>query len=449
MAAVFVYPLCVFSRFLRIVPIRDKLNAKFNIYYERGNMHTSKKIKVGVGFATGRKRFQKVLKTYVYNWRESGLTELENVELSLFVAYDLKYYDTQPSDYTNIRSSVRELINQTFFIGEAAIRHEADELVRNGALTADEAKQLFGGEGYATKRNAILYAALKNQMDYLLFLDDDEYPVAVTKTRDKAIWSGQQVLDMHLHYIRHADITNGHHCGYISPIPHIRFDETLREADFRTFIEAISNDIINWDNIRAVMEKGGVTYADTQTLIDNRAVEVEEVAHTKFISGSNLCINLTRPERVQPFYNPPGARGEDTFLSTCLSDHKVLRVPVYAFHDGFSTYRHLMDGVLPTMLKPILADNDQNITRFYKACVGWVRYKPLLLYITQRENYEQRIAQMKRSLAATLPAISAYFGRHEFMLIPRQLERYHRRVERHYQDFMELRRIWAKVCRHI
>jgi len=409
-------------------------------------METMKKIKVGVGFATGRKRFQRVLKTYVYNWMESGLTEIDHVELSLFVAYDLKYNNTQVSDYTNIRPDIRGLINQAFFIGEAAIKREADELVEKKVLTAEEAALLFGGKGYATKRNAILYAALKNEMDYLLFLDDDEYPVAVTKIREKAIWSGEQVLATHLRHIKGADITNGHHCGYISPIPYIHFDEKLSEADFRTFIEAISNDIINWDNIRAVMDKGGVTYADVQTLIKNEAVEVEEEAHTKFISGSNLCINLTKPERVLPFYNPPGARGEDTFLSTCLSEHKVLRVPAYAFHDGFSTYHHLMDGVLPMQLKPILADNDQNITRFYKACVGWVRYKPLLLYITQRENYENRIAQMKKSLAATLPAISTYFNRPEFMMIPQQLERYHRRVERHYREFMELRRIWAKAC---
>lgn len=409
-------------------------------------MHSGRKIKVGVGFATGRKRFQKVLKTYVYNWRESGLTELDNMELNLFVAYDLKYYNTQPSDYTDIRPDIRELIDHTYFIGEAAIHSEADELVKKGVLAADEAKLLFGGEGYATKRNAILYAALKNNMDYLLFLDDDEYPVAVTKTGPMAIWSGQQVLATHLRHIKDADITNGHHCGYISPIPYIRFNENLREADFRTFIEAISNDIINWDNTRAVMDRGGVTYADTQTLIKNTAVEVEETAHTKFISGSNLCINLTKPERVQPFYNPPGARGEDTFLSTCLSDHTVLRVPTYTFHDGFSTYHHLMDGVLPTELKPISADNEHNITRFYKACVGWVRYKPLLLYITQREDYAQRIAQMKKSLAATLPGISDYFQKPEFQLIPQQLERYHHRVERHYREFMELRRVWNKVC---
>lgn len=409
-------------------------------------MQTTRKIKVGVGFATGRKRFQKVLKTYVYNWRESGLTEMENVELSLFVAYDLKYFNTQPSDYTNIRPDIRGLIDQAFFIGEAAIKREADELVEKKVLTTQEAKLLFGGDGYATKRNAILYAAMKNEMDYLLFLDDDEYPVAVTKTGDKAIWSGQQVLATHLRHIKDADITNGHHCGYISPIPYIHFDENLSETDFRTFIEAISNDIISWEKIRSVMEKGGVTYADIKTLTANRAEEVAEEAHTKFISGSNLCLNLKKPERVLPFYNPPGARGEDTFLSTCLSEHKVLRVPVYAFHDGFSTYHHLMDGVLPMQLKPILADNEQNITRFYKACVGWVRYKPLLLYITQRENYEHRIAQMRKSLAATLPAISAYFNRPEFLLIPQQLERYHHRVERHYRDFMELQRIWAKAC---
>jgi hypothetical protein len=92
------------------------------------------------------------------------------------------------------------------------------------------------------------------------------------------------------------------------------------------------------------MKNGGVTYADTKILTSDTAEEVPEINHSKFISGANLCINLTNPDRVSPFYNPPGARGEDTFLSTCLSQRKVLRVPCYAFHDGFSAYHHLMDG---------------------------------------------------------------------------------------------------------
>jgi len=70
-----------------------------------------------------------------------------------------------------------------------------------------------------------------------------------TTTKETAIWGGQQVLPIHLKYIQKADITHGHHCGYISPIPYVEFNDTMAEGDFRSFIEAISNDIINWDNV--------------------------------------------------------------------------------------------------------------------------------------------------------------------------------------------------------
>jgi len=404
----------------------------------------SKNIKVGIGFATGRKSFQKVLKTYVYNWRESGLTGKENVSLNLLVAYDLKYSNTKSTDYTNVSKEVLDLIDETYFIGSTAIKQEIDYLMRENVINDAEAK-LFFGSGYAAKRNAVLYTAMKNNMDYLVFLDDDEYPVAVTKTRSTAIWGGQHVLSTHLENIKQADITNGHHCGYISPIPYIKFNDIMSEADFRQFIEAISNDIINWDTIRSVMNNGGVTYADTKILVSDAAEEVPEVNHTKFISGANLCINLTKPDRVSPFYNPPGARGEDTFLSTCLSQRKVLRVPCYAFHDGFSTYNHLMYGVLPTKLKYIQADSEQIITRFYRACIGWIRYKPLLLYITQRENYEDKIKEMRDKLAATLPKICAYFGREDFMIVSKELDRYDKNVKKHYEQFLETQQIWTKI----
>lgn len=407
-------------------------------------MEKAKDIKVGIGFATGRKSFRKVLKTYVYNWRESGLTGIENVSLNLLVAYDLKYYNTKSTDYTNVSKDILEMFDDTYFIGSAAIKKEIDTLINAGIIDEKEAKMFFGS-GYAAKRNAVLYMAMKNKIDYLLFLDDDEYPLAVTNTRSTAIWGGQHVLSTHLDYIKDSDITNGHHCGYISPIPYINFNDTMTESDFRLFIEAISNDIINWENIKRVMNNGGVTYADTATLVSDSAEEVKEVNHTKFISGANLCINLTKPERVYPFYNPPGARGEDTFLSTCLSKRKVLRVPCYAFHDGFSTYNHLMDGVLPINLKYIEADSEKIITRFYRACIGWIRYKPLLLYITQRDHYDEKIQQMRENLDATLPKICEYFGRDDFMNVSKELERYNKNVKKHYKQFMQTQDIWQRI----
>lgn len=409
-------------------------------------MEKVKKINVGIGFATGRKSFQKILKTNVYNWEESGLTEKENISLNLFVAYDLKYSNTKSTDYTNVSKDVLNLIDSSHFIGSTALQEEIDYLINENIIDKEEA-QLFFGRGYAGKRNAVLYFAMKNKMDYLIFLDDDEYPMAVTNTRSTDIWGGQHVLSTHLKYIKDADITNGHHCGYISPIPHIEFNDTMTEDDFRLFIEAISNDIINWDTIHSVMKNGGVTYADTKILVRDEVEEVQQVNHTKFISGSNLCINLTNPKRVSPFYNPPNARGEDTFLSTCLGERKVLRVPCYTFHDGFSNYRNLMNGVLPIKLKNIPANSEAIVNRFYRACIGWVRYKPLLIYITQQDHYEEKIEEMREQIAASLPSICNYFGRRDFMNISLELEKYNRNVKKHYQQYLKTQEIWEKIVR--
>lgn len=292
-------------------------------------------INVGIGFATGRKTFRDVARTYAENWFESGLAEDETIRLNLFVVYDLNYKNTKPSDYTNLDQRITEILEHPFFIGDSVIAQEAAVLVSMGIISKYEAELLFG-DGYGKKRNAVMYYALKSGMDYLLFIDDDEYPLASFKTPQGVIWKGQQVLATHIKHIKNAGITHGHHCGYISPIPQISFDSVLREEDFRLFIETISNDIISWDSIRRKMLDGGITYC-----CDQKLSEVPEINGAKFISGSNLLFNLNSSAAEHPFYNPPGARGEDTFLSTCLSDVKVHKVPCYTFHDGFSTYTHL------------------------------------------------------------------------------------------------------------
>ncbi|MEG0750532.1 MAG: hypothetical protein RR998_00270 [Oscillospiraceae bacterium] len=407
-----------------------------------------KKINVGIGFATGRKSFQRVLKNYMYSFMESGLTDLDTVGINVFVAYDLKYSNTQRSDYTNISKHVADLIDEVYFIGNKIIQNDIHTLVSRDVIDEQSADILFGS-GYAGKRNAVLFNAMKHGTDYLLFLDDDEYPLAVTHTRAYAVWSGQQVLKTHLRNIQYADITNGYHCGYVSPIPLIEYNDKLKEEDFRTFIEAISNDILNWNTIKYVMERGGVSYSDTNVLISEDPLLVHEKSGAKFISGANLCINLTDPERLFPFYNPPGARGEDTFLSTLLGDRTVLRVPCYTFHDGFSTYQHIMDGVLPTQLSAVTAQEEIVVSRFYKACIGWIRYKPLFLYITDRENYEDRIAEMREKLAQTLPKVCAYFDKPEFMKVLSELEKYNKNVRSHLDEFQKAQQAWSNICRYL
>jgi len=405
-------------------------------------------VQVGIGFATGRKCFQKVLRSYIHNWKESGLVDNEKISLNLFIAYDLSYADTKATDFTKVHPDLNDQIDSTTFIGDHDMIRESEELIRLKIITPGEAECLFRN-GYAGRRNAVLYHAIKRKMDYLLFLDDDEYPVAVTNTRNTAVWGGQHVLSKHLEYLKTADITHGRHCGYISPIPYLEFDEVMTESVFRTFIEAISNDILNWTKIRSVMNNGGVTYANTKILTEGYAYEVQEQNRSKFISGSNLGINLKNPGRVFPFYNPPGARGEDTFLSTCLAERTVIRVPCYTFHDGFSTYHHLLEGVLPIHLKYIKADHEQIVARFYKACIGWVRYKPLLLFVTNPETYEKSIIDMRKHLYESVPKICEYFKKPDFMNIITELDHYHRNVEKHDLEFQNTKKAWAKLMDHL
>ena len=60
-----------------------------------------------------------------------------------------------------------------------------------------------------------------------------------------------------------ANVTIGYHCGYISPIPYIDFDERFTEEDMKEFIEVISNDIISWESIKEKMQKILIIQAQT------------------------------------------------------------------------------------------------------------------------------------------------------------------------------------------
>lgn len=401
-------------------------------------------ISVGIGFATGRRSFQSVLGTFIYHLEESGLLNNRNIHLNLLVAYDLTYSNTCRTDYTRIGKSVAEKLDHCYFIGEEDIRAAEDELAKKEVIPEDK-KNICFGTGYARQRNSVVYTALKNGIDYLIFLDDDEYPMAVTESKDFLLWSGQHVLESHVKSLRTADITNGYHCGYITPIPYIEFDHILSEEDFKTFIEAMSNDVLNWETAKETMRSGGITYADKTILIEQKTSLAEEVNGAKFITGGNLGINLTSPERLFPFYNPPGARGEDTFLSTCLKDVNVKHIPSYTFHDGFAYYRHLLKGVLPNVLKPIDFGSEEVINRFYGACLGWTRYKPLYMYITRRSEFDAILDEMQEKMEQVLPKLCSYFNRPEFLGIAEELRKYRANAPRHFEEFEETKRLFERV----
>ncbi|HLG32752.1 MAG TPA: hypothetical protein VI362_06905 [Ignavibacteriaceae bacterium] len=407
-------------------------------------------INVAIGFVTGRIQFQNVLKTYINNWLEHGLIENENVRIHILVAYDLRYRNTNKEDFKNVPIELKDLVDSIHFYGEEEVNKEMLELAEiDNTINYDDCTLLFG-DGYAKKRNIVTYFAIKLKMDKLLFIDDDEYPLATYKNKqEQLLWMGQSILSTHLKYNDNADITQGLHCGYISPIPYLEFNETLTENDFKLFIETLSNDIISWDKMKKIIVKQkGITYADERILSNSISYEVEVEKGMKFISGANLCLNLKDYKKIPPFYNPPGARGEDTFMSTALKDLKVVKVPCYTFHDGFSMYNHLLSGVLPIELKAIENTSDEILTRFVNATIGWVRYKPLLVFITDRENYESIMDIMDKNLRYSIPRLCTYFNTLEFKRILFEFERFKNEVPTHFKEFEKTKVTWFRLLKN-
>ncbi|MBK9153223.1 MAG: hypothetical protein IPM25_03210 [Chloracidobacterium sp.] len=401
---------------------------------------------VGIAFVTGRKQFQVVLRSYVNNWLEHGLIKDRDVRLHIFVVYDTAYSDTTPDDYRSVPPELSALVGSINFYGRTALKNERRKLIDEGVIDEQEGELLFG-EGYAKKRNAALYFAVQKGMDSLLFIDDDEYPLAVFDNRpNNLMWMGQSILGTHLRYSDMADITHGHHCGYISPIPRFEFNNLLTESDFRAFVEATSNDIISWRSVKdIVFGNDGVTYADRRVIEKVRAADVVEVNGMKFISGANLCMNLKRIRHLPAFYNPPGARGEDAFMSTTLTDLRVLKVPCYTFHDAFLEHQRILNGILPTRLTGVDAHSSAVCQRFVKASIGWIRYKPLLVYLTQRDQYRTTVDEMKRKLDIAIPKMIGYFQNEKFGDVRTELDRYDRNVLRHHRSFTATLEAWKKT----
>ena len=189
----------------------------------------------------------------------------------------------------------------------------------------------------------------------------------------------------------------------------------------------------------------GVTYADMELAKGNGAYEITSDGIGKWVAGSTLCLNLSDREKIPAFYNPPLARGEDTFFSTLLGNSKIVRIPVYHFHDGFLKYTEIMDGEFPKSLRKINVKEQHIKTRFLKATIGWIKYKPLLLYIKDRENYRKEINSMVQKLQEIVPKLNDIFNDNCFTTLLEELEKYDKNVEQHYNDYIKTNEIWNKL----
>ena len=403
-------------------------------------------IKFGIGFVTGRPNVCKVINnTYerlINQFKDSD----KKVELTIFILFDLGYQFTTRIDFYGIIPNVYKYIKVKYITPED-MEEEKKKLIGREILTKQET-ELFFGHGHAKGRNTLMYYAQKSGMDYLLFWDDDEYPVAVIKDEktNELTWKEQDNIAMHLKYIENADVTIGYHCGYISPIPYVELNKDIDEELFKQFIEGISNEMVSWESIKQKFkENGGITYADPKIANGKGAYVQKDEGKGNWVSGSTLCLNLKHLDKIPAFYNPEGARGEDTFFSVNLKNSKIVKVPVYHFHDGFLKYTSVVRQKYPKTLKKIKATDEEVEQRFLKASRGWIKYKPLLIYVTEQEHYKEKIKENYEKLEKSIPEINKLFGTDVFDTLLTDLKNYDKNVKKNYNEFISTNEIWNKL----
>lgn len=405
----------------------------------------SKAIQFGIGFVTGRPNACNIINKYYDKILEQVKRYPEKVKVTIFILYDVSYQQAVKDEFYKINPKVYKEINIEYITSEDI---EEDKKILKGRydFTTKEANYILG-YGHAKGRNTLMYYALKYKMDYLLFWDDDEYPVACLKNENnEVIWKEQDNIIKHLESIPNADVSIGYHCGYISPIPYVELNEEINETVFRKYIEAISNEIIDWDSVKNIMVRNnGVTYANEEIASGKGVYEIGKEKGKKWVAGSTLCVNLRRIKNIPAFYNPPEARGEDTFFSIMLDECKVMKTPLYHFHDGFLKYKGIMSGKYPKKLKKIELKDENVGTRFFKASIGWLKYKPLLIYIQNRRKYKEEITKMRECLKISIPQIDKLFPDIDFSQLMPILDQYDEEVQKHYKEFVETNKAWNKV----
>jgi hypothetical protein len=108
-------------------------------------------------------------------------------------------------------------------------------------------------------------------------------------------------------------------------------------------------------------------------------------------------------------------------------------------------YNNLLNGVLPIELKPIENTSNEILMRFVNASVGWVRYKPLLVYITDKVNFEAIMKTMEDNLKYTIPKLCAYFETEEFNKILIEFNKYRKNVKKHFDEFEKTKSTWKRL----
>ena len=99
----------------------------------------------------------------------------------------------------------------------------------------------------------------------------------------------------------------------------------------------------------------------------------------------------------------------------------------------------------PKTLRKIKIEEELIPQRFLQASRGWIKYKPLLTYILDKNNYKSKIEKVKKQLETSIPEINKLFKDYDFNILIGDLEKYSKNVEKHYKEYLKTNEIWNRL----
>ena len=87
--------------------------------------------------------------------------------------------------------------------------------------------------------------------------------------------------------------------------------------------------------------------------------------------------------------------------------------------------------------------------RFFNAALGWLRYKPLFIYLTNRGSYHSVIQETMINLQRSRTGMAVIFGRQEINDLLQTFAEYSTNVCKHYQEYVIANELWNKIKRYL
>ncbi|MCC7264028.1 MAG: hypothetical protein IT369_16060 [Candidatus Latescibacteria bacterium] len=405
------------------------------------------KKQVHLAFCSGRRTLPLVAGMLARNLARWG--HRQDCDLQLSVVYDPSYQGLSPLDFA-LSGAVERGFSAVSYLGPGAWQQLA--WMRQG-LGLDERgfNALFRPRGYCSQKNLALIHALLAGADYLLFLDDDEYYAAPFPGEQGGLeWEEGDLLGPHLRGLQAAAITHGVETGYTSPIP-ADLDRYLGEAVRRRLGAALGlgSEFIGEHTF---VLPGRLARCGNRMELRCLPRPLPRERGVVRMSGGNIAFDLAavRQGLIPPYFNPPGARGEDALLGAQLGGLACHRVGACIFHDPFQRYLDITRGEYPPHLAQIEVA-PASLERFGGAFIGWLRYAPLLLRLTVGETREreERLEQMQAEMDALGPLLAQALGWEGFAQGGQELRRYRERVEGDWEDLQRAREAWVRVVRGV